>query len=165
MVWAQSALFTLLKSKDTGIEFKNEVVDAKEHNNLIYSNYYGGAGVGVGDFNRDGRPDIYFAGNLVADRLYYNQGDFKFEDVTKQAGIADRGGWSSGVTVADINNDGWEDIYVSKELYDDRPELRKNELYINQGDGTFREMAAEYGIDSEARTRHAVFFDYDKDTA
>ena len=163
MVWAQSALFTLLKSKDTGIEFKNEVVDAKEHNILIYSNYYGGAGVGVGDFNRDGRPDIYFAGNLVADRLYYNKGDFKFEDVTKQAGIADRGGWSSGVTVADINNDGWEDIYVSKELYDDRPELRKNELYINQGDGTFREMAAEYGIDSEARTRHAVFFDYDKD--
>ncbi len=163
MMRAQSTLFTLLKPKDTGIEFKNEIVDTKEHNILIYSNYYGGAGVGVGDFNRDGRPDLYFAGNQVADRLYYNIGDFQFEDVTDQAGILDRGGWSSGVAVADINNDGWEDIYVSKELYDDRPDLRKNELYINNGDGTFSEMAAEYGVDSDARTRHALFFDYDKD--
>ncbi len=160
---AQSTLFTLLESNETGITFNNEIVDTKEHNILIYSNYYGGAGVGVGDFNRDGRPDLYFAGNLVADRLYYNAGDFRFEDVTEQAGILDRGGWSSGVTVADINNDGWEDIYVSKELYDDRPDLRKNELYINNGDGTFKEMAASYGLDSDARTRHALFFDYDKD--
>lgn len=163
MMQAQNTLFTLLKSKDTGIDFKNEIVDTKEHNILIYSNYYGGAGVGVGDFNRDGRPDLYFAGNLVPDRLYYNKGDFQFEDVTEKAGIIDRGGWSSGVAVADINQDGWDDIYVTRELYDDQPELRKNELYINNGDGTFKEMAAEYGVDSDARTRHALFFDYDKD--
>ena len=163
LLHAQSTLFTLLKSKDTGIDFNNKIVDTQEHNILIYSNYYGGAGVGVGDFNRDGKPDLYFTGNLVSDRLYYNIGDFQFEDVTEQAGIMDRGGWSSGVAVADVNNDGWEDIYVSKELYDDRPDLRKNELYINNGDGTFTEMAASYGVDSDARTRHALFFDYDKD--
>lgn len=159
----QKTLFTLLPAEQTGVDFVNEVVDTKEHNILIYSNYYGGGGVGVGDFNRDGLPDLYFAGNLVGDRLYLNEGDLKFRDVTESAGILNRGGWSSGVAVLDVNNDGWEDIYVTKELYDEQPELRRNELYINNGDGTFTEKAADYGIDSDARTRHALFFDYDKD--
>lgn len=117
-------LFTLLSAENTGINFSNDIVDSQEANILKYSNFYGGAGVGVGDFNKDGLLDIYFAGNLVPDKLYLNRGNFKFEDVTATAGILDDKGWSTGVTVADVNNDGYLDIYVSRELYDDRPDLR-----------------------------------------
>jgi len=161
--WTQDALFTLMSPSHTQIDFINKVEDTKEHNILIYSNFYGGGGVGIGDFNQDGLPDLYFAGNQVGDKLYINKGELIFEDITKQAGICDLGGWSSGVVIADVNNDGWDDIYVTKELYDNSPELRKNELYINQGNGTFKEKAKEYGIDHDARTRHATFLDYDKD--
>ncbi len=156
-------LFSLRIPEETHVDFENTVTDEQEHNILLYSNYYGGAGIGVGDFNKDGLTDLYFAGNLVADRLYFNQGNWQFEDVTEKAGIQDNGGWSSGVVVADVNNDGWLDIYVTRELYDEKPELRKNVLYINQQDGTFKEMAAAYGIDNNERTRHASFLDYDKD--
>jgi hypothetical protein len=85
-------------------------VDTKEHNILIYSNYYGGSGVAVGDFNNDGLLDIYFAGNLVADRLYQNLGNLKFKDITEESAIQDNGGWSSGVLVGDVNNDGWSKL-------------------------------------------------------
>ncbi len=156
-------LFTLLPSEHTGVNFENTIVDHRAHNILIYSNYYGGGGVGVGDFNKDGLEDIFFAGNLVADRLYLNKGNLSFEDITQKAGIEDNGGWSSGVIVADVNNDGWLDIYVTRELYDDRSELRKNLLYINNGDLTFTERAEEYGVDDSERTRHATFLDYDRD--
>ena len=155
--------FTLLDSRNTGIQFNNKIKDSKECNILLYANFYGGAGVGVGDFNNDGLQDIYFAGNLVHDRLYFNQGGFKFKDVTKQAGLIDDGGWATGVTVADVNNDGNLDIYVSRELYDDKPELRANLLYINKGDGTFEERAKEHGVADTQRTRGATFLDYDKD--
>ena len=155
--------FSLLPESQTGVGFSNNITDTKEHNILIYSNFYGGGGVGVGDFNRDGLPDLYFAGNQVGDKLYLNQGNFSFNDQTEASGILNRGGWSSGVVVADVNNDGWVDIYVTKELYDNRPDLRKNELYINQQDGTFQEMAEAYGVAHDARTRHATFLDYDKD--
>ena len=169
--YAQSKekLFTLLSSEHTNIDFNNKLEDKKEHNILIYSNYYGGAGVGVGDFNQDGLQDIFFAGNLVSDRLYVNQGDLKFEEITEMAGIEDNGGWSSGVLIGDINNDGWPDIYVSRELYDDKPELRKNKLYINttkdnpNNEITFKESAEDYGLANSGRTRHAAFIDYDKD--
>ena len=103
----------------------------------MYANFYGGAGVGVGDFNNDGLQDLYFAGNLVSDKLYLNQGNLTFKDITSTAGIIDDGGWSTGVTVADVNNDGYVDIYVSRELYDDNPKWRTNLLYINNTDGTF----------------------------
>lgn len=159
----ESKLFTLLPSDKTNVVFNNEIKDDKEKNILVYANFYGGAGVGVGDFNNDGLEDIYFAGNLVDDKLYLNQGDFEFKDVTKAAGIINDGSWSTGVTVADINNDGLLDIYITKELYDHQPEFRKNKLYINQGNAVFKEMAAKYGIDNSERTRHATFFDYDKD--
>ncbi len=158
-----STLFKKLSPKATGVNFVNTIRDDKDKNILIYANFYGGAGVGVGDFNNDGLQDLYFAGNLVGDKLYYNQGDFKFKDVTIEAGIIDDKGWSSAVVVADINNDGFQDIYVTKELYDHHPELRKNQLYINQGNGTFKEMAEEYGVANTERTRNATFFDYDKD--
>ncbi len=155
--------FTLMDSEYTGIHFSNEVEDLKEHNILRYANYYGGAGVGIGDFNNDGLQDLFFAGNLVPDKLYLNRGELQFEDVTETAGILHDGGWSTGVTVADINNDGYLDIYVSRELYDHKPEWRSNLLYLNKGDGTFIESAKKYGVANDQRTRHATFLDYDKD--
>ena len=155
--------FTSLAASTTGINFNNKINDTQEHNILLYANFYGGAGVGVGDFNNDGLQDLYFAGNMVADKLYINLGKLKFEDVTTTSGIINDGGWSTGVTVADVNNDGFLDIYVSRELYDSKPEWRTNLLYINNKDGTFTESAKQYGVDDSQRTRHATFLDYDKD--
>jgi hypothetical protein len=161
--FSQSPVFELLDSNQTGVEFNNHIVDKKEHNILLYANYYGGGGVGIADFDNDGLQDIYFGGNLVSDVIYRNLGDFKFEDKTINSGINDNGSWSSGVTIADVNNDGLVDVYVSKELYDDKPELRRNKLYINKGNFTFQESSKSWGVDVSARTRHAVFFDYNND--
>ena len=155
--------FTLVSSSSTNINFNNKIKDTKESNILLYANFYGGAGVGVGDFNNDGLQDLYFAGNLVSDKLYLNQGNLTFKDITSTAGIIDDGGWSTGVTVADVNNDGYVDIYVSRELYDNNPKWRTNLLYINNTDGTFTESAKKYGVDDSQRTRHATFLDYNKD--
>ena len=155
--------FTLMSASQTGIEFNNKLKDTKEANILLYANFYGGAGVGVGDFNNDGLQDLYFAGNMVPDKLYFNQGDFIFKDVTSVSGITDDGGWSTGVTIADINNDGYNDIYVSRELYDNKPEWRRNLLYINDGNGNFTEEAESRGVANTDRTRHASFLDYNKD--
>ena len=156
-------LFRLLSAKKTGIKFNNKLKDTREHNILIYSNYYGGAGVGIGDINNDGLEDIYFAGNLVPDKLYLNKGDMIFDEITTKAGIEDDGGWSSGVLFGDVNQDGWLDIYITRELYDDQPELRKNRLYLNNGDLSFTESAEVWGIADSERTRNAAFLDYDKD--
>jgi enediyne biosynthesis protein E4 len=156
-------LFTKLGPEETGIRFNNVLEDVEEHSILIYSNYYGGGGVGIGDINNDGLQDIFFAGNLVPDRLYLNKGNLVFEDITESAGILDNGGWSSGVLMGDVNNDGYLDIYVTRELYDEKPELWANMLYINNGDNTFTESAAEYGVVDDQRTRHATFIDYDND--
>lgn len=155
--------FTLLKPNHTGVDFSNKLTESNKHSILKYANFYGGAGVGIGDFNNDGLQDIFFAGNMSADKLYLNKGSLKFEDVSETSGIINDGGWSTGVTLADINNDGHLDIYVSRELYDEEPKLRTNLLYLNKGDGTFSEKAKEYNIANDQRTRHATFFDYDKD--
>ena len=160
---ATPKLFTLLSSNDTGIDFNNIIKDDKDKNIFAYANFYGGAGVGVGDFNNDGLQDIFFAGNMVPDKLYLNKGNLVFEDVTIKAGIKNFDGWSTGVTIADINNDGHLDIYVSRELYDENPEWRRNLVYINNGDGTFTEKAKELSIANTERTRHATFLDFDKD--
>ncbi|MEN0048578.1 MAG: VCBS repeat-containing protein [Bacteroidota bacterium] len=160
---AQNTLFTLVSPNQSKVTFNNKLKDTEEHSIMIYSNYYGGAGVGLGDVNNDGLIDLYFAGNLVGDQLYLNKGNLGFEEVTKQAGIEDNGGWSSGVLMADVNQDGWLDIYVTRELYDDQADLRANLLYINNGDGKFTESAAAYGVADTARTRHATFLDYDRD--
>jgi hypothetical protein len=156
-------LFTLLKSGETGIDFNNRIKDDKDKSIFAYANFYGGAGVGVGDFNNDGLQDIFFAGNIVPDKLYLNKGNLTFQDITEQSGIKNLDGWSTGVTVADINNDGHLDIYVSRELYDENPNWRRNLLYLNKGDGTFEEKAEEFNIANTERTRHATFLDYDKD--
>ena len=160
---SQEPLFTLVDNSKTGINFSNELVDTKEHSIFLYANYYGGAGVGIGDFDNDGLEDIFFAANLLDDKIYKNLGNFEFEDKTKMSGIINNGSWSTGVTIADVNNDGLLDIYVSCELYDDAPVLRRNKLYLNQGSFKFKESASEWGVDVDRRTRHSVFFDYNKD--
>ncbi len=156
-------LFTLLDSDYSKVKFDNKLRDLKEHNIMIYSNFYGGAGVAIGDLNNDGLQDIFFAGNQVSDELYFNEGGMRFKNVTKKAGIEDNGGWSSGVIMGDVNQDGWLDIYVTRELYDNAPELRRNKLYLNNKNGTFSEKSSLWGIDDDQRTRHAAFLDYDKD--
>ena len=156
-------LFSLIAPENSGVTFNNALKDNKTENILLYSNFYGGAGVGVGDFNQDGLDDIFFAGNQVSDQLYFNKGDFNFENVTSQSGIIQDNGWSTGVAVADINADGHLDIYVTRELFDNKPDLRTNLLYINSGDGHFKEMGAQFGLADDSRTRHASFLDYNKD--
>jgi hypothetical protein len=155
-------VFKSLAPRESGVRFNNKVADKPAHNILIYSNYYGGAGLGIGDFNKDGLQDIFFAGNLVSDELYLNEGNVKFARA-RDAGIVEDKGWSSGVVVADLNHDGWPDIYVTRELYDEEPARRANLLYLNQKNGTFREAARESGVADEGRSRHAISFDYDGD--
>ena len=130
-------------------------------------NIYSGGGVGIGDFNNDGFPDIFLTGGMVPCKLYLNKGNFKFEDVTEKAGVEGLGRWARGVSVVDINNDGLMDIYVCNTLYRD-PLRRRNILYINLGTDKegiphFRDMAAEYGLDNNVQSTMAGFFDYDND--
>jgi hypothetical protein len=154
--------FTLLDEKHTGIHFRNDVEYSEEYNTYTYRNFYNGAGVGLGDFNRDGLTDIYFCGNIVDNKLYINQGNFQFEDITQKAGVACEGVWSTGVSIADVNGDGWLDIYVCKSGIPDTPN-RNNQLFINNGDLTFTEQAEDYGINDMGLSTHASFFDYDRD--
>ncbi len=156
-------LFELLRPEQTGVTFANTITvhDSMNIQSDVY--LYNGAGVAVGDIDNDGLPDIFFAGNMVSSRLYRNKGNMQFEDITERAGIK-TSRWATGVTMVDINNDGYLDIYVSVS----GPEWstaaeRANLLFINNGNGTFREAAAEYGIADTGFTTHAVFFDYDGD--
>src|ERR1022692_4529688 len=156
------ALFQLQPSSKTGIDFINKVVDTKDFNVFKYRNFYNGGGVAIGDVNNDGRPDIFFTSNQGKNRLYINKGNWQFEDVTDKAGVGGIHKWHTGVTMVDINGDGWLDIYVcnSGEIEGDD---RANELYINQKDGTFKEEAHEYGLDDKGLSTQAIFFDYDHD--
>jgi hypothetical protein len=158
----QKPLFTLLNKKHTHIDFENKLEYTEEYNTYTYRNFYNGAGVGIGDFNNDGLPDIYFCGNLVGNKLYINKGNFVFEDITDKAGVACKGSWSTGVSIADVNGDGWPDIYVCKSG-DPKSKNRHNELFINNGDLTFTEKAEEYGLADVGLSNHASFFDYDHD--
>jgi enediyne biosynthesis protein E4 len=158
----QGKLFTSISNKRTGIDFRNWVKESEAFNVLDYGYLYNGAGVATGDINNDGLPDIYFASNLTKNRLYLNKGNFKFRDVTDEAGVGGPGTWSTGVQMADVNGDGFLDIYVCTST-DGRAAYRKNLLYINNGNLTFTECAAKYGIADSSYSTHSAFFDYDKD--
>jgi hypothetical protein len=164
--------FACTKSKDgqlfeqvenSGIQFTNTVTDEKDNNIFKYRNFYNGGGVGIGDINNDGLADVFFTANQGANKLFLNKGDFKFEDISDKAGFSKKDQWSTGVTMVDINNDGWLDIYVANAGNMMQEDLRKNQLFINNHDLTFTDSAEAYGLANNGYTTHASFFDYDMD--
>lgn len=159
---AGKTLFQLQDASRTGIDFENKLRYDAAFNIFTYRNFYQGGGVAAGDINNDGLPDLFFTGNQVDNRLYLNKGNFQFEDITAKAGIHKTGKWSTGVCMADVNGDGWLDIYVCNSGTV-KGDSRHNELYINNHNGTFTERAAEYGIADGGYSTHAAFFDYDHD--
>ncbi|MDW3645680.1 MAG: VCBS repeat-containing protein [Bacteroidia bacterium] len=156
------SLFSKLDSTDTGLNFINKVEDQKDFNVLTYRNFYNGGGVAIGDINNDGLPDVYFTANMAPNRLYLNKGNWEFEDISSKAGIRGEKAWSTGVSMVDINADGFLDIYVCNSG-DIQGDNKENELFINQGDMTFVEKAADYGLNDKGFSTHASFFDYDLD--
>ena len=164
---ADGHLFTRLPSSYTGVRFENRLEDSRELNVFTYRNYYNGGGVAIGDLNGDGLPELMLTANLGGNRLYLNEGKFRFRDITDEARVGGKGYWATGVTFADVNGDGRLDIYVCY-AGNVAGERRANELYINNGVSskgvpTFTEKAAEYGLADEAYSTHAAFFDYDRD--
>jgi len=160
-------LFELLPADETGIDFVNTIEETDSFNILTYEYIYNGGGVGVADFNNDGKQDIFFTGNQVGNKLYINEGDFKFKDITEEANVNVQGRWNSGVAIVDINNDGWKDIYICATMKTDSLD-RRNMLFINNGlneNGlpTFSEKAADYNLDDMGFSVNAAFFDYDRD--
>ena len=155
-------LFSLLSPGSTGIGFANNLHYTEEFNMYTFRSFFNGGGVGIGDINNDGLPDVFFCSNQGSNKLYLNKGNFQFEDITSAAGVGSDGVWSTGVCMADVNGDGWLDIYVCKSG-DLKARHRANQLFINNRDGTFTDRAAEYGLDNTGLSTHAVFFDYDRD--
>jgi len=158
----ETAVFELVDASDSGVDFENKVVNREDFNIFTYRNFYNGGGVAVGDINNDGLADIYFTANMGDNKLYLNKGNFKFEDITVKAGVAESMKWSTGVVMVDINSDGLLDIYVCNAGYQ-KGVSQENALYINNGDLTFTESAAKYGLNEDGYTTHTAFFDYDLD--
>jgi hypothetical protein len=157
----EKTLFTLVGNSN--VNFENTLKEAKEFNVFKYRNFYNGGGVAVGDLNNDGLPDLFFTANQGANKLYLNKGNFQFEDISIKAGFNEKKQWSTGVVFADVNGDGWLDIYVCNagNLMDS--ELRRNQLFINNHNLTFTESAKQYGLDNDGYSTQASFFDYDLD--
>ena len=164
----KNTLFTLLPPEQTKVNFTNTITESMYGNVLMYQYFYNGGGVALGDVNNDGKQDIYFTGNMTPNRLYLNQGNLQFTEVTEPAGVAGRpNSWKTGVTMADVNGDSLVDIYVCYSGHMPA-EARINQLFINQGTDAqgsprFQEQAQQYGLADSAYSTNASFFDYDRD--
>ncbi|MDY7394303.1 VCBS repeat-containing protein [Aureibaculum sp. 2210JD6-5] len=158
----RNTLFSLVSTDDSDLIFENTVTQTRENNHMINSQFISGGGVAVGDINNDGLDDIYFTGNQVRDKLFLNNGNLKFEDISDKAGITKDNNWSTGVTFVDIDNDGDQDIYVCRFTYLEN-EKSPNQLYINNGDERFTEQATTFGLDDKGFSIQATFFDFDND--
>jgi hypothetical protein len=159
-------LFTLLNKEETGIDFINYNKESKDFNYFFYEYFYNGGGVAIADFNNDGLQDIVFTANMALNKLFINKGDFKFQDIKKTANInSGQLDWCTGVSVVDINNDGFQDIFISRSGWFTGAETNKlrNLLFINNGDLTFSEKGLEYGFKDLSRSTQACFFDKDND--
>jgi enediyne biosynthesis protein E4 len=156
------SLFTLLPQKQTGIDFRNDISETEELNVLSYEYFYNGGGVAAGDINNDGLIDLYFTANMKPDKIFLNQGNLKFKDISRSSRIGNQSRWKTGVTMADVNGDGWLDIYVCYSGNGDT-DSRRNKLFINNQDLTFTERAREFGLDDASYSTQAAFFDYDRD--
>lgn len=154
--------FTLLSKSQTGLDFRNILNETENFNIFKYQYFYNGGGVAVADYNNDGLEDVFFTGNMVKNRLFLNEGDLSFRNITEESGVALYEGWCTGANAVDVNNDGWMDIYVCRAGYPFE-KLRHNLLLVNNRDNTFTDKAKEYGIDDPAYSTHSSFFDYDKD--
>lgn len=159
----ENVLFEHMDASETGVDFVNKVEDKEDINIFNYRNFYNGGGVSIGDINNDGLPDIYFTANMGENKLYLNKGNWKFEDITAKAGVAEPDKWSTGVVMVDVNGDDLLDIYVCNAGYQKFVNKQGNSLYINNGDLTFTESAQKYGLDETGYTTQAAFFDYDLD--
>ncbi len=153
-------LFELLEN--TGINFRNDVTDGRLENSFLFRNFYNGGGVAIGDINNDGLCDVFLTSNMGENKLYLNKGHLKFEDISAKAGLKQDSMWSTGVVLADINSDGWLDIYVCNSGHMTSGH-RKNQLYVNNHNSTFTEEASKWGLDISAYSTQASFFDYDLD--
>ncbi len=160
-----SPLFKLLNSSETGVAFENTITETEEFNILKEEYIFNGGGVAISDFNKDGLPDIFFTANMVSNQLFLNKGDLKFKNITEEAQLNSKGIWSTGIAIADVNKDGWMDIYVAVAMNKNN---RKNRLYINKGlnkNGVpyFEEQATQYGVDDQGNSMAAAFIDFDND--
>src|SRR3954452_10359437 len=156
----ETPLFQLMDK--TGIAFNNKVEDGKIENSFLFRNFYNGGGVAIGDIDNDGKPDVFFTSNMGDNKLYLNKGNWQFEDITPKAGFKQDSMWSTGVVMADINGDGWLDIYVCNSGHMSTGN-RRNKLYINNHNLSFTEEAKKYGLDISAYTTQVSFLDYDLD--
>ncbi|WP_029033816.1 FG-GAP-like repeat-containing protein [Salinimicrobium terrae] len=157
---SEPEIFRNISSESSAIDFSNNLTESDSLNYFNYSYIYMGGGVAAGDINNDGLEDLYFTGNQVPNKLYLNKGNLEFEDISEAAGVAGDDRWYTGVTMADVNGDGYLDIYLS---VGGKYEPKNNQLFINNGDGTFEEKAQEYGLDDPGNSVQTTFFDYDKD--
>jgi enediyne biosynthesis protein E4 len=158
----EGTVFRKKSADETSIRFQNSLTETDDLNILDYLYFYNGGGVAVGDINNDGLPDLYFSANQGPNKLYLNKGNLTFEDITETAGVAGKSSWNTGTVMVDINADGLLDIYVCA-VVGLNGFNGHNELFINQGDGTFTESASSYGLDFESYSSNAAFLDYDQD--
>ncbi|MCB0563995.1 MAG: VCBS repeat-containing protein [Phaeodactylibacter sp.] len=156
-------LFELIPPEQSGIDFNNFIVENRTVNYFVFMQLYMGAGIAVGDINNDGLPDLYFNSNFGQNKLYLNRGNLQFEDITEAAGVGANEGFRTGANMVDINDDGFLDIYICRSGWYKEDFIKRNLLYINNGDATFTESAKNYGLDDPRNSIQSTFFDYDKD--